>query len=191
MIIENNNKRLIYVLCVFIVVLLGTSIYGLFIKKCEECPMCSAVSIKEVEVPPTYQIANYQGAAFKMPLDWNFVNQKDKYAITNKDENIFINIETLAVTYTEFTSEQYQKTYMEELQTTNNIKINKSSNIKEEEKNYYLMEGTYNSYDYMIVAVANNEETVLVKVQFYDNVSYDKLKDDVLNFAISPLSKHE
>ena len=93
MIIENNNRKLIYILCVFIVVLLGTSIYGLFIKKCEECPMCSAVSIKEVEVPPTYQVANYQGTAFKMPLDWNFVDQKDKYAITNKEENIFINIE--------------------------------------------------------------------------------------------------
>jgi diphthamide synthase (EF-2-diphthine--ammonia ligase) len=191
MIIENNNKKLIYILCVFVVELLGTSIYGLFIKKCEECPMCSAVSIKEVEVPPTYQVANYQGTAFKMPLDWNFVDQKDKYAITNKEENIFINIETLQVSFEEFVSSQYQKTYMENLQTSNNIKINKSSDIKEEDKNYYLMEGTYNSYDYMIVAVSKNDETVLVKVQFYDNVSYDKLKDVVLKFALSPLNKHE
>ena len=54
---------------------------------------------------------------------------------------------------------------------------------------YYLMEGSKDSYTYMVVVVGNASKTVLVSVQFEDNISFNDNKENVINFAISSIKK--
>ena len=57
--------------------------------------------------------------------------------------------------------------------------------------NYYLYEGSYNNYNYMIVAIGNDKKTVLVKAQFIDKVTFDKLKNDVIDFSLTGITKSD
>ena len=149
--------------------------------------MCSPISIKEVEVEPRHQFINFQGFKFRMPLDWDFVSNDNSYELSNKDETLFISLDSIDVSYDEFVSEVYQKTFLEELQTSDNIKIEKSSPKDKDKKEFYLMEGTNNSYNYMITVIGNDNKVVLIKTQFINNVAFDKLKDLVIDFTISAL----
>ena len=108
----------------------------------------------------------------------------DDYEISNKDENIFISLESIGVSYDEFVSDTYLKQYLEDIQTSGNIKIEKSLNKEKDKKDYYLLEGTNNSYIYVITVIGNDEKVILIKTQYIDNVSYEKLKDVVVDFLL-------
>lgn len=186
---KNSSKKIFIGLIIVIIILLSIISYLLFFKKSKECPKCSAVTIKEVEVDPKHQFINYQGFKFKMSLDWDFVISDKDYTISNKEENLVINLTSLDIDYTTFISSLYQKEYLEKIQTSDDIIINKSSKENKNNVDYYIMEGTYNSYNYLIIAIGNDKKTVLINTQFLNKVSYDKLKSSVIDFAISPLIK--
>lgn len=184
---KSSTKKIFVFLIVIIVLLVSLVCYFIFFKKTSECPKCSAVTIKEVEVASKHQYINYQGFKFKMSLDWDFVVAENNYTISNKEENLVLNLTTLNVDYTSFTSSLYQKNYLEELQTSDNITINSSNKEKRNDVDYYIMEGTYNNYNYVIIAIGDDKKTILINAQFLNKVSYDKLKPSVIDFAISPL----
>lgn len=186
---KDSSKKIFIGLIMVIIILLAIISYFLFFKKSKECPKCSAVTIKEVEVDPKHQFINYQGFKFKMSLDWDFVISDKDYTISNKEENLVINLTSLDIDYTTFISSTYQKEYLEKVQTSDNIIINKSNKENKNNVDYYIMEGTYNSYNYLIIAIGNDKKTVLINSQFLNKVSYDKLKSSVIDFAISPLIK--
>ena len=180
---KEKNSGLIFFLIVLIVILSILLCYFAFFKRNNVEVECSSVSIKEVEVEPKHQYINYQGFKFKMPLDWDFVSKDNNYEISNKEENLFISLNSLPISYEEFLTSTYQNIFLEEIQTSGNIKIENSVN----EKNYYLMEGTNNSYKYMIVVIGNENKVVLVNTQFVDMVSYDKMKKSIIDFSLSAL----
>ena len=180
---QEKNSGLIFFLIVLIVILSILLCYFAFFKRNNVEVECSSVSIKEVEVEPKHQYINYQGFKFKMPLDWDFVSKDNNYEISNKEENLFISLNSLPISYEEFLTSTYQNIFLEEIQTSGNIKIENSVN----EKNYYLMEGTNNSYKYMIVVIGNENKVVLVNTQFVDMVSYDKMKKSIIDFSLSAL----
>ncbi len=186
---KSSNKKIFIGLIIVIIILLSVVSYLLIFKKDKECPKCSAVTIKEVEVDPKHQFINYQGFKFRMSLDWDFVISDKDYTISNKEENLVINLTSLDIDYTTFISSLYQKEYLEKIQTSDNIIINKSSKENKDGVDYYIMEGTYNSYNYLIIAIGNDKKTILINTQFLNKVSYDKLKSSVVDFAISPLKK--
>lgn len=186
---NKNNNLLIISLLLTIIILLGLLCYYMFFKKDNKEAECSSVSVKqvEVEVEPKYQYINYQGFKFKMPLDWDFVSNDNSYEISNDEETLFMSLESINVSYNEFIASSYQKAFLEELQTSGNIKIEKSSNMDKDKKDYYLMEGTNNNYNYMITVIGNDEKVVLIKTQFVDKLSFDKMKDSIIDFSISAL----
>lgn len=186
---NKNNNLLIIVLLLTIIILFALLCYYMFFKKDNKEAECSSVSVKkvEVEVEPTYQYINYQGFKFKMPLDWDFVNNSNLYEISNDEETLFISLESIDISYDEFIADTYQKKFLEELQTSGNIKIEKSSSMDKDKKDYYLMEGTNNNYNYIIAVIGNDEKVILVKTQFVDKLSFDKMKDSVIDFSISAL----
>ena len=182
------NGKPIVILLIVIVILLIVLLYMFFNKNsCDEL-QCSSVTIKEVEVDPKYQLINYNGFRFKMPLEWDFINSdNNKYEITDKDEKLYIFLNTIDVNYEMFDTGEYQKDFLESIQTSGDIKID---NVKEKEENgnkYYLYEGKYNDYDYLIVVIGNNEKTILINAKFIDKISYNGLKEEVISFALTAI----
>ncbi len=184
-----NNNKLIISLLLTIIILFILLCYYMFFKDRDKESICSSFAVKtvEVEVDPKHQFINYQGFKFRMPLDWDFVSTDNKYEISNKDENLFISLESENVSYDEFKSSGFQKQFLEELQTSGNIKIEKEKISEKDKKEYYLFEGTNNNYNYMITVIGNDEMVILVKTQFKDKVAYDKLKNSIIKFTVSAL----
>lgn len=184
---KKDNKNLVIYFLLFIILILGSIlIYHLYLKEKEKkCPICSAVTIKEIEVEPKHQIINYQGFRFRMPLDWDFVTKDNKYEIINKESNLLIFMDNLEIDYSIFSSEEYQKRFVELYQTSTNVKIEKSNLRNDNGLSYYLFEGTMDSYDYIGIAVGNENKVILINAQFADKVSYDKLYQSVIDFALS------
>ena len=183
-VIEKSNKKLIIGLIITSILLIIVNMVYLF-KPEKECPVCEKAEIIEVEVEPKYQYINYDGFKFKMPLTWDFVKDSNKYEITNEEENLFINLYSIDISYDVFISSDFQKSYLEEVQTSSDTIINKSKEYIKDDINYYLFEGTYNKYNYQIIAVGNDKKVVLVNVQYVNKVAYKDLKDSVLDFSLS------
>lgn len=186
---KSSIKKMFGLLILVIILLLSILCYFIFFNNKKECPKCSAVTVKEVEVPSKHQFINYRGFKFKMSLDWDFVISDNDYTISNKEENLVLNLTTENVDYTTFTSSLYQKEYLEEIQTSDNMMISSSNKEQRNDVDYYIMEGTYNNYNYVIIAIGDDRKTILINTQFINKVSYDKLKSSVIDFAISPLIK--
>ena len=183
--VKEKDNKIVYILIIIIAILASLLIYYMFFNKCKkECVNCK-VSPIEIEVEPKYQVFNYFGFKFKMPLEWDFVNENIN--ISNEEESIFISFNVLDTEYEIFKSNEYQIRFLEEIQTSDNIKIVNSKN----QGDYYIFEGTLNNYDYLIVALGNDKKTVLVKTQFVDKVTYDKMKDRIIEFALSSIEKSE
>ena len=181
---NKNNKSLVIPLIIIIVFLLV--IISILVLKKDAGQKCDAPIEKEViiEKEPNYQLINYQGFRFKMPMDWSFVSSNNNYEISNKEDNLFITLDHLEEDFSLFVSDEYQRKYLENIQTTSNTKIEQSKNMEK----YYYYEGLNNDYNYIIIAVGNNEKVVLVKAQFIDKISFDKLKNSVVEFSISYLN---
>lgn len=185
---KNNNRFVIIFLVVIIIILLISIFLILFLKpKKKECPICSSVTIKEVEVEPKYQLINYNGFRFKMPLNWNFVSTDNKYEVTDIDSKLFISFNYYDTDYSLFSSKEYQKMFLETLQTSGDIKIDNSEELEYNSLKYIVYYGTSNSYNYMLVAIGNEEKIILISSQFVDKLSYDNLKKSVIDFALSSL----
>ena len=183
--VKEKDSKIVYVLFIVIIVLLSILIYFIFFNKCEESCVNCKVSPIEIEVEPKYQLFNYSGFKFKMPLDWDFVNENIN--ISNKEETIFITFNVEDIEYDTFISNEYQTRFLEKLQTSDNIKIDITKNLN----NYYVFEGNLNNYNYLIVALGNDKKTILVKTQFIDKVTFDKMKDSIIDFATSSIEISE
>ncbi len=185
---KEKNKPIIYILSIITIVLIIILLYTIFTKNnCDEELQCSSVTIKEIEVEPKYQLINYNGFRFKMPLNWDFINNDNKYEIADKDDKLYIFFNIENVDFNLFISNEYQRQFLELIQTSGDIKINLNKVKEESEKKYYLYEGSYNDYDYLIVAVGNKEKTILINAKFIDKISYNELKEEVINFAFTAI----
>lgn len=184
---KKNNYYLVGSLIIIIMILSSFCIYFLFFRTCENDEKCEEVIVKEIEVK--YQLINYRGFKFVMPLDWDFVSNSDDYLIANSDNNLLISFDSVSMDYDSFLTDVYQKSFLENIQLLNNFKVEKTSQGAKEDISYYLYEGTKESYNYMIVAIGNEYKTILVEAQFQDNVSYNKNKESIIDFAISSLKK--
>ena len=185
--IKEKDNKLVYILIIIIAILLSLLIYFAFIKNCKEKNEDCIKPAVPVDIKPKYQLINYAGFKFKTPLDWDFVNDSNDYSISNSEETIFISFENLEVDYETFISNEYQINFLEKLQTSDNIKIINTS----KENDYYAYEGDFNNYNYLIIALGNDKKTILVKTQFIDKVTYNKSKNDIIEFAISSINKSE
>ncbi len=184
--VKEKDNKIVYILILIIAILLSLLIYYIFFNNSNKnCDNCEKSTI-EIEVDPKYQLVNYVGFTFKMPLEWDFVGD-ESYNISNKDEKLFISFETISNDYNTFISDEIQKSFLESIQTSDNIKIEQ---IKKQD-NYSLYEGIYNNYNYLIVALGNEKKTVLIKTQFVDKLAFDELKNSVIDFAISSITKDE
>ena len=183
--VKEKDNKIVYVLIIIIAILISLLIYYMFFNKCEESCVNCKVSPIEIEVEPKYQLFNYSGFKFKMPLDWDFVNENIN--ISNKEETIFISFGVEDVEYETFISDEYQIRFLEQLQTSDNIKIDSTKNYD----NYYVFEGNLNNYNYLIVALGNDKKTILVKTQFIDKVTFDKMRDSIIEFATSSIEISE
>lgn len=189
----NRNKKtniiLIFVLLFIIVVLAIFLCYFLFVKKdkeCEVCLKCPEQEVKVIEKNPTVQYINFDGYRFSIPLDWNFEGDTSDYKFTNKNESIYVLISNLdTISYSTFVSSEYQKVYLERLQSDYDIFITNSNEKVKDKDKYYLMEGTYESYAYIIVVTENNNGIFLTEAQFKNNSVYNSKKREVIDFALS------
>ncbi len=185
--IKEKDNKCIYVLILIIAILLSLLIYFIFFNKCEnKKEKCENQTI-EVEVDPKYQLVNYYGFVFKMPLEWDFVKDSNENSISNKEESIYISFDLVDIGYDTFISNEYQTNFLEKLQTSDNIKIDNSKS----QDNYYTFEGTFNNYKYLIIAIGNESKTILVKTQFIDNVTFDNMKNNIIDFAINRFEKSD
>lgn len=185
--VKEKDSKLSYVLIIIILVLSSLLIYSFFFNnKKEECESKCSAPVVEIEVDPKYQLINYEGFRFKMPLNWDFVSDKNEYNIADKEETLFITLGYVDKDYDSFASNEYQSIFLENIQTSDNIKVE-----PKKMDNYYLYEGSYNNYNYMIVAIGNDKKTVLVKAQFIDKVTFDKLKNDVIDFSLTGITKSD
>lgn len=185
--IKNNCKIIIFALIIVLILfIISFSLMIYFmndrsstIPKCEE-------NIKYVEKEPSFQYINFNGYIFKMPIDWNFINNSSDYLFINKAEDIFVQIEySKDLEFETFISDEYQKEYLELLKSDENIFINNRVLKTKNDINYYSMEGTYDNYNYMIVVVPNVEGIFTIKAEFKDNNAYNNKKSEIIEFALS------
>ena len=189
--VKEKDNKIIYIFIIIIAILLSLLAYFIFFKECNsecklDCTKCDN-PVVEIQVDPKYQLINYSGFRFKMPLDWDFIDDNNDYTISNKENNIFISFEKIDEDFELFTSNEYQINYLEKVQTSDNIKIDQSK----KEDNYYMLEGKYNDYNYLIIAIGNDKKTVLVKTQFIDKLTYDDKKNDIIDFVLTSITKSE
>ena len=185
--VKEKDNKLIYIFILIIAILLSLLVYFMFFKECKiDCSKCNN-PVVEIEVDPKYQLINYFGYNFKMPLDWDFVDDNTDYTISDTDNTIFISFEKIDEDFEIFTSNEYQINYLEKIQTSDNIKIDQSKKID----NYYLFEGKYNDYNYLMIAIGNEKKTVIVKTQFIDKLTYDNKKNYVMKFVLSSIKKSD
>ena len=183
--VKEKDNKLVYVLFIVVAILLSLLIYFIFFKDCKKkSDDCKTPTI-EIEVEPKYQLVNYSGFKFKMPLNWDFADDNNDYTIADNNETIFITFDKVDIEYETFTSNEYQDNYLEQLQTSDNIKIDNSK----KEDNYTIYEGSFNNYAYLIVAIGNDSKTILVKTQFIDKITYNDHKNDIIEFATSSIEK--
>ena len=183
---KKNNNRVIIISLVIIIIVLLICIFLMLLKpNKEKCPICSSVTIKEVEVEPKYQLINYNGFRFKMPLNWNFVSTDNKYEISDVDSKLFISFNYYDTDYSLFSSKEYQRMFLESLQTSGDIKIDSSEELEFNKSKYIVYYGTSNSYNYMLVAIGNEEKIILISSQFVDKLSFDNMKNSVIDFVLS------
>lgn len=184
-----SNKAVVIIMLVIILGLLGGLSYFVFFKEekeCEVCKKCPKPEPEIIEKEPTVQYINFSGYRFEMPLDWNFEGDSEDYKFTNEKENIYVLISKLDdITYSTFISEEYQKIYVEKLQSDYDIFINNKEEKKKDNKNYYIMEGTFESYNYIIIVTENEDGIFLTEAQFESNSVYTNKKQEVIDFAIS------
>ena len=181
---ENNNSKYINIILLSIIVILIIIIIIIIFNKDEKnCPICDSTNNNETVIEPSYQLINYDGFRFKMPLDWNFVSNSNKYEIADKESKVYIYLKSSNMGYESFSEKDYQKEFLEALQTSDDIKIDGSEEKEEGNSNYILYFGTASSYNYLLVAIGNEEKTILINAQFVDKLSYDTLKDKVIEFA--------
>ncbi len=182
------NNKLIVILSIIIVILIIVLLYMFFNKNSCDEHQCSSVTIKEVEIDPKYQLINYNGFRFKMPLEWDFINSdNNKYEIADKEDKLYIFFNTIDVNYEMFDTGEYQKEFLESIQTSGDIKIDNVKEKEEDNKKYYLYEGKYNDYDYLIIVIGNNDKTILINAKFIDKISYNELKEEVIEFALTAI----
>lgn len=192
--IEKNRKTkkgiVTIILLIIIIIALSTTLVYLLVfkeeKECEVCEKCPEPEVEIIEKEPTYQYVNFNGYRFKIPLDWNFEGDSSEYRFINEEENVYVLISNLnSVSYSTFSNDDYQKIYQEKLQTDYNISINNAEEKILDDKNYYLMEGTYESYKYIIVVTENSNGIFLTEAQFENNSVYTNKKQEVIDFALS------
>ena len=192
--IEKNKKSkkglIAIIVLILIIILLATFLVYLLVfkeeKKCEVCEKCPEPEVEIIEKEPTYQYINFDGYRFKIPLDWNFEGNSSDYRFINEEENVYTLISNVdTVSYSTFVSEEYQKIYQETLQTSYSISINNSEEKTLDGKYYYLMEGIYESYKYIIIVTENSNGIFLTEAQFENNSVYTNKKQEVIDFALS------
>ena len=178
----------IVILSIISICLAAALIYFIFFKK-EDCPVCEECKEPEIQIiekEPTFQYINFHGYRFSIPLDWNFEGDTEEYRFTNQDENIYVLISDLStVSYSTFISDSYQKVYVDTLQTSYDISITTSEKKEKDNISYYIMEGSYNSYNYIIIATENDNGIFLTEAQFEDNSVFTTKKEEVIDFALS------
>lgn len=195
---KDNKIFIIIILSVVTIILLSVVLYFIFFKEEKKCEVCNCpkpetkVEIQYVEKEPTIQYINFLGYRFSMPLDWNFEGDGQEYKFINGEENVYVLISSVdSIDYDTFVSSDYQKVYLEELQTSYDISINRKEEKTKEEINYYLMEGLYDSYDYMIIVTKTDEGIFLTEAQFENNSVYTNKKQEVIDFALSYLKNNK
>ena len=188
---KKSKKGLVtIILLILIIILLAMTLVYLLIfkeeKKCEVCEKCPEPEVEIVEKEPTYQYINFDGYRFKIPLDWNFEGDSSNYRFINEEENVYVLISNLdTVSYSTFVSEEYQNVYQEKLQTDFNISISNGEEKSLDNKYYYLIEGTYESYKYIVVVTENSNGIFLTEAQFENNSVYTNKKQEVIDFSLS------
>ena len=179
---KNNTSTFIYSLIAVIVALILVILF-LLNNKCNKNDKCRSVAPIEKELQ--YQLINYNGYNFRMPLDWSFISDSNNYEITNSKETMYMTLNTIKIAYDEFVTAEFQHDYLEKLQTENNIKINKSSSGETANIKYYFLDGIYNSYNYCVVVVGDEDSVVLISTEFIDKLTYTNLKQVIIDFAVS------
>ena len=82
--VKEKDNKLLYILVIVILILLSLLIYFIFFNKKEDkCDSCCSAPVIEIETDPKYQLINYEGFRFKMPLDWDFVSNDSIYSIVD------------------------------------------------------------------------------------------------------------
>jgi hypothetical protein len=195
---KDNKVSIIIILSVITLILLCLVLYFIFFEEEKKCDACNCpepetkVEVQYVEKEPTVQYINFLGYRFSMPLDWNFEGEGQEYKFINGEENVYVVISSIdSIDYDTFVSADYQKVYLEELQTSSDISINRKEEKVKEEINYYIMEGLYDSYDYMIIVTKTDEGIFLTEAQFENNSVYTNKKQEVIDFALSYLKNNK
>ena len=186
---KNNSKTIIICLSIVIVLLSLVIIFLLLNNKSDNGGKCRSVAPIEKELK--YQFINYNGYRFKMPLDWSFISEENAYEIINEKETMYVTLTTIKDSYEEFITSDYQKEYLEKIQVENNMTINKSSSGESNGVSYYYMDGTYNSYNYYVVAIGDDDSVILISAQFIDKLTYTNNKQNIIDFAVSGIKNNK
>ena len=183
----NNKKTLIFIIIIIILLLVLSfvlNVYLLFFREnkvVDNCPKCEEQ--KEVIVKEKY--INYNGYNFMIPEEWNFVSSDNSYKLSNKNNNLEIELLSDETNYEDFKNEEVLKPYLQDLQVEMNISKVNSKEITENEKTYYFIEGKKDSYLYNRVILPCDSGMIMIDVLYENQKSYNNLKNDVINFATS------
>ena len=183
-----NNKKTLMFLVIIVLLLLGFSlilnVYLLFfrenrvIDKCSKCEEQKEVVVKEKYI-------NYNGYNFMIPNEWNFVSSDNSYKLSNKDNNLDIELLIDETSYEDFKNEEKLKQYLQDLQVKKNISKISNKEMSENEKTYYFIEGKKDSYLYNRVILPCDNGMIMIDVLYENQKAYNNLKKDVINFATS------
>lgn len=184
---KNNKGFIILTLIIFLFAFLTIYLgYELHSSKEVECICEEKTKVVEKIIEPSYQLINYDGNIYKLSLDYSFYSSDNVYNFLNNDKTIYIKLSKITdVSFDTFITSDYQKEYVQNLQMNKNIIIRSSGLKTENDISYYILEGEYDSYSYMIIATKNKEEIILTEVQFESKVALNSKKNELIDFALS------
>lgn len=182
--IDKKNNIIISLLVIIIIILCFVIVFVAFNKKCSNVVKCNSSVPLDKNIQ--YQFINYGGYRFTMPLDWYFIGEENKYEISNKKETIYMTLSTIEdISYDEFIIETYQKEFLEAYQTENNLTINKSYESENNNIKCYVYEGILNNYNYLVIAIGDEDKVILSATQFIDKLTYTNMRQNIIDFATS------
>ena len=173
---KRNNKTGIYIIFSFIG--LFCAIVCFIVINNRKNKIDSSLEDKVIQ----YQLIKYNNYNFKMPNEWSFINNSE---IKNDKETMHILLSTIDVPFDTFIEEEYQKEFLENYQTDNNVTVNKSGKEQFEDLEYFYMDGFSNSYNYYVVVIGNKDNVVLISAEFIDKITHTNLRQDLIDFALT------
>ena len=127
---------------------------------------------------------NVPSKSFNIDGTWSLNIETNKVMFSNNDQTVSLSFDLINTNYSSLTEENSIKKYIESLQSKDNAFININNEKEKDGIKYYYLEGNKESYPYINILIAKNDNTFIVTGVFENAKSLETNKEDIIDMII-------